>query len=79
MHTVRTVHGCFLPLRAGLLVTLLQLRSGLDVFRVAVTMMLQQDLVGPDVRALCRVQLVAWNRRAAHGHEAADRTQTSVC
>lgn len=52
------------PLRAGVHVALFELWSGFGVFRVAVTVVLGQRLVGPDVCALGRVQLVAWGREA---------------
>lgn len=52
-------HQLSAPLRAGVHVALFELWSGFGVFRVAVTVVLGQRLVGPDVCALGRVQLVA--------------------
>lgn len=47
-----------LPVFAGVHVALLELRCGFGVFRVAFTVVLWQSLVGSDVVAFGRVQLV---------------------
>lgn len=53
------------PLWAGLHVALLQLGLGLGVLGVTLAVVLRQDGTGADVRALGRVELVAWNSQ--HG------------
>lgn len=52
---------------AGLHVALLEFWCGFGVFRIAVTMVLRQGLVGSNVFALCRVQLIAWKRNVDTG------------
>jgi hypothetical protein len=56
------------PLRAGLHAALLQLGDGLGVLRVAVTVLAPQGLVGADIHALGRVQLVAWRGETQRGN-----------